>query len=113
MLSGVPFEERNGMPVVISFAVFLLVVVAITLPAGYGLPAPVFALIAVRSWLAGLLIGWVVYRAMVKRGPIPPVGKGPPEFRDRAGSGEAERPAPRAPNREQAAARGPFFPRAG
>ena len=101
------------MPVVISFAVFLLVVVAITLPAGYGLPAPVFALIALGSCLPGLLVGWLVYRAMVKRGHIAPVGKGPHEFADRADSEEAERPAHRAPNREQAATRGRFFPRPG
>jgi hypothetical protein len=102
------------MPVLIAVAVFLLIVVAITLPAGYGLPAPVFALIALASCAPGLFVGWLVYRALVKRGQIQPVGKGLHEGPDRDETvGAGEPPLHRTPNREQDATRGRFFPRPG
>jgi hypothetical protein len=106
-----PSNERSGMPVVIALAVFLLIVVAITVPAGYGLPAPAFALIALGACVPGLLVGWLLYRALVRRGQVPPLGEGlhegPAPHRE---VGTGERPAHRTPNREQRATRGRFFP---
>ena len=102
------------MPVVIALAVFLVIVVAITLPAGYGLPAPIFALIAMAACAPGLFVGWLVYRALVKRGEVRPVGEGLHEGPERdATIGTGERPVHRTPNQEQRATRGRFFPRPG
>ena len=102
------------MPVVVALAVFFLIVIAITLPAGYGLPAPLFALVALGASVPGLLIGWLIYRALVRRGDIAPLGAGPNEGLDRGAAEESgPRPTHREPNREQAATRGRFFPDAG
>ena len=102
------------MPIVVALAVFFLIVIAITLPAGYGLPAPLFALVALGACFPGLLVGWLIYRALVRRGEIAPLGAGPHEGLDRDASDEsAPRPTHREPNREQAATRGRFFPKAG
>ena len=102
------------MPIVVALAVFFLIVIAITLPAGYGLPAPLFALIALGACVPGLIVGWLLYRALVRRGDIAPLGAGPHEGVDRDTSEErGPRPTHREPNREQAATRGRFFPKAG
>jgi hypothetical protein len=102
------------MPVVVALAVFFVIVIAITLPAGYGLPAPLFALVALGACLPGLIVGWLIYRALVRRGDIAPIGAGPNEGPDPDPSdGRASRPKHREPNREQAATRGRFFPESG
>jgi hypothetical protein len=94
--------------------VFFLIVIAITLPAGYGLPAPLFALVAIGAGVPGLIVGWLIYRMLVRRGDIAPLGAGPNEGLDRDVSNESgTRPTHREPNREQAATRGRFFPDAG
>jgi hypothetical protein len=105
--------EGESVPVVIALAVFFLIVIAITLPAGYGLPAPLFALVALGASLPGLVVAWLIYRSLVRRGDIAPIGAGPNEGLDRDTSHEpGPRPTHREPNREQAATRGRFFPKA-
>jgi hypothetical protein len=102
------------MPVVVALAVFFLIVIAIALPAGYGLPAPLFALVALGACVPGLFVGWLIYRALVRRGDIAPIGAGPNEGLGRDESDDqGPRPMHREPNREQAATRGQFFPKAG
>jgi hypothetical protein len=102
------------MPVVVALAVFFLIVIAITLPAGYGLPAPLFALIALGACFPGLIVSWLLYRLLVRRGDIAPLGAGPNEGLDRdVSNDDGPRPTHREPNREQAATRGRFFPKAG
>lgn len=107
----------GGMPVLIAAAVFLLIVVAITVPAGYGLPAPLFALVALAASVPGLIASWFVYRALVRRGEITPLGAGPHEGlentdlrSDEGDTSDGERPTHRVPNREQPSERGRFFP---
>jgi hypothetical protein len=101
------------MSVVVALAVFFLIVIAITLPAGYGLPAPLFALIALGACIPGLFVGWLIYRLLVRRGDIAPLRAGPNEGLDRdVFNDDGPRPTHREPNREQAATRGRFFPNA-
>ena len=73
--------------------VALFLVVALAIPAGYGLPSPVWGLIAVLATAPGLFVGWLLYRRRVARGDIDPLGTGGPDpGRDRVAT----------PNREQA-----------
>ena len=100
------------MPVVVALAVFFLIVVSITLPAGYGLPAPLFALIALGAAAPGLFVSWLMYRWLVKRGEIQPIGAAPHEGLDRQPEDAGPRPTHREPNEEQPIERGRFFPHA-
>ena len=73
--------------------VALFLVVALAVPAGYGLPSPVWGLIAVLATAPGLFVGWLLYRRRVARGDIDPLGAGGPD---------PERDRVETPNREQA-----------
>jgi hypothetical protein len=52
----------------------LLIGVAFLVPAGYGLPGPIFGILILLAATPGLLVGWLIYRRFVKRGDIDRLG---------------------------------------
>jgi hypothetical protein len=88
-------------PTILLFAAVLaalLLVVAFAVPAGYGLPGPVFGVIALLGTLPGLMVGWLIYRHYVNRGDVPRLGTKMPE----AGQDDEDHETVVAPNAERA-----------
>jgi hypothetical protein len=88
-------------PTILLFAAIIalgLIVVAFAVPAGYGLPGPVFGVIALMGTLPGLFVGWLIYRHYVNRGEVPRLGTEMPE----ASQDEGDRETVHAPNAERA-----------
>jgi hypothetical protein len=75
----------------------LLIAVAFVVPAGYGLPGPVYGVIVLLSTVPGLIVGWFIYRHYVKRDQVPALGDGLPEAAE-----EEDRETVVAPNAERA-----------
>jgi hypothetical protein len=73
--------------------VVLFLVVTLAVPAGYGLPSPVWGIIAMVAIAPGLFVGWLLYRRHVARGDVEPLGAGGPD---------PERDRVAMPNRDQA-----------
>jgi hypothetical protein len=76
----------------------LFLVVAFAVPAGYGLPGPVFGVIALLGVLPGLLVGWLIYRFYVSRGDVPQLGTELPD----AAQDDDDRETVAVPNEERA-----------
>jgi hypothetical protein len=76
----------------------LLLAVAFVVPAGYGLPGPVFGVIALVGILPGLFVGWLIYRYYVGQGEVPRLGTQLPE----AAQEDEDRETVVAPNAERA-----------
>jgi hypothetical protein len=76
----------------------LILGVAFVVPAGYGLPGPVFGVIALVGVLPGLFVGWLIYRYYVDRGQVPRLGTQLPE----AAQDDEDRETVVAPNAERA-----------
>jgi uncharacterized membrane protein len=58
----------------VSAVALLLIALALLLPAGW-LPAAVFGLIALVAVVPAAVAAWLLYRRMVRRGEIPPLGR--------------------------------------
>jgi hypothetical protein len=76
----------------------LFLAVAFAVPAGYGLPGPVFGVIALLGILPGLFVGWLIYRYYVSQGEVPRLGTEMPQ----AAQDEEDRETVVAPNAERA-----------
>jgi hypothetical protein len=76
----------------------LLLAVAFAVPAGYGLPGPIFGVIALLGVLPGLFVGWLIYRYYVGRGDVPQLGTQLPD----AARDDEDRETAVAPNAERA-----------
>jgi uncharacterized protein (DUF983 family) len=59
----------------IVLAVFGLVFVGVALLIPAGIPAPVYAVIALVAIAPGCVAGWLLYRRRVKQGEVPPLGE--------------------------------------
>ena len=66
----------------IVLAVGFVILVSLLVPAGWGLPAPVFGLLALLATGPGLFAGWLLYRRLAARGDVEPLSgaqRGEPE----------------------------------
>ena len=59
----------------IVLAVLGLVFVGVALLIPAGIPAPVYAVIALAAIAPGCAAGWLLYRLRVKQGEVPPLGE--------------------------------------
>ncbi len=88
-------------PTILLFAgvlALILLVVAFAVPAGYGLPGPIFGVIALVGTIPGLFVGWLIYRHFVHKGDVPRLGTDVPEAAER----EEDREVVVEPNAERA-----------
>jgi hypothetical protein len=63
------------MPTFIAVVLAVVLLVALLVPAGYGLPAPAIALGFLVLGIPGMFAIWWLYRRMSARGEVPPVGE--------------------------------------
>lgn len=61
-----------SMALIIGLLALLVVGVVFVIPAGYGLPGPIFGLLALLAITPGLAIIWMLYRRAIRRGDISP-----------------------------------------
>jgi hypothetical protein len=52
----------------------LFIGVVFLVPAGYGLPGPIFGILILLAAIPGLIVGWLIYRRFVRRGDVDPIG---------------------------------------
>jgi hypothetical protein len=62
-------------PAFIAVVLAFILIIALLVPAGYGLPAPAIALGFLVLGIPGLFGIWLLYRRMTARGEVPPVGE--------------------------------------
>ena len=100
----------RGMPasaaILVGLLVVVLLVVVLSVPAGYGLPAPIFGLLALLFAGPALFVGFLLYRRLAKRGEIQTLSEQADERRD------SDQRAVTAPNAGETAQRVSAFRRA-
>jgi hypothetical protein len=64
------------LPILLGLVGLLLIGLALLVPAGYGLPAPIFPLIALILGAPALIVALVMYLSMVRSGRIQAFGAG-------------------------------------
>jgi hypothetical protein len=98
-----------GGPILLAVLAALFVGVSLLVPAGYGLPGPVFGLLALLLAAPALVGGLFIYRTLVRRGDVPPLSE---DAVDDDFDPDAPRPLHRAPNRARSVRQVSAFRRA-